>query len=243
MTEWLDAASSDPATLQWMVGSPPPPDKLIQFADAAPSRFPARGVRLDTRGWSRPASSPAPRGVKLPKPSGRLDGHFTRQAGRFDDSSIPSPPLTDGISVCIVAASRSSATSACSSRHAHRLLVDQVVCSNLAASWRRGPSTRRDRRTYLPELNIALRRCNVEAARHDTVEVHERLVDDRRLWASLAPAISGRDPRTTRVPDRLLIHADTRKRLRARRAVRYKTANTTCLVGCCGSSPARRRAR
>jgi CubicO group peptidase (beta-lactamase class C family) len=40
MTEWLDAASSDPATLQWMVGSPPPPDKLIQFADGSAFRFP-----------------------------------------------------------------------------------------------------------------------------------------------------------------------------------------------------------
>ena len=40
MTEWLDAASSDPATLQWMVGSPPPPDKLIQFADGSAFQFP-----------------------------------------------------------------------------------------------------------------------------------------------------------------------------------------------------------
>lgn len=40
MTEWLDAASSDPAVLQWMVGSPPPPDKLIQFADGSAFRFP-----------------------------------------------------------------------------------------------------------------------------------------------------------------------------------------------------------
>ena len=40
MTEWLDAASSDPATLRWMVGSPPPPDKLIQFADGSAFQFP-----------------------------------------------------------------------------------------------------------------------------------------------------------------------------------------------------------
>ena len=40
MTQWLDAASSDPAALQWMVGSPPPPDKLIQFADGSAFRFP-----------------------------------------------------------------------------------------------------------------------------------------------------------------------------------------------------------
>lgn len=40
MTEWLDAASSDPVAWQWMVGSPPPPDKLIQFADGSAFRFP-----------------------------------------------------------------------------------------------------------------------------------------------------------------------------------------------------------
>ena len=40
MTQWLDAASSDPAVLQWMVGSPPSPDKLIQFEDGSAFRFP-----------------------------------------------------------------------------------------------------------------------------------------------------------------------------------------------------------
>jgi CubicO group peptidase (beta-lactamase class C family) len=40
MTQWLDAASSDPATLQWMVGSPPPADKLIQFAGGSAFQFP-----------------------------------------------------------------------------------------------------------------------------------------------------------------------------------------------------------
>lgn len=40
MTERLDAASSDPAACQWMVGSPPPADKLIQFADGSAFTFP-----------------------------------------------------------------------------------------------------------------------------------------------------------------------------------------------------------
>ena len=40
MTEKLDAASSDPAAWQWMVGSPPPADKLIQFADGSAFTFP-----------------------------------------------------------------------------------------------------------------------------------------------------------------------------------------------------------
>ena len=36
----LDAATSDPVTMRWMVGSPPPPDKLIQYADSSFTRFP-----------------------------------------------------------------------------------------------------------------------------------------------------------------------------------------------------------
>jgi CubicO group peptidase (beta-lactamase class C family) len=36
----LDAVTSDPATLQWMVGAPPPPERLIRFADNSFARFP-----------------------------------------------------------------------------------------------------------------------------------------------------------------------------------------------------------
>ena len=36
----LDARASDPVTLGWMVGSPPPPDKIIRFADGSWFRFP-----------------------------------------------------------------------------------------------------------------------------------------------------------------------------------------------------------
>lgn len=35
-----DAAASDPATLGWMVGSPPPADKIIRFEDGSYFRFP-----------------------------------------------------------------------------------------------------------------------------------------------------------------------------------------------------------
>lgn len=38
--ERLDAFGSDPVALQWMVGAPPPPDRLIRFADASFTRFP-----------------------------------------------------------------------------------------------------------------------------------------------------------------------------------------------------------
>ena len=36
----LDARASDPVTMGWMVGAPPPPDKLIRFADGSWFRFP-----------------------------------------------------------------------------------------------------------------------------------------------------------------------------------------------------------
>ena len=35
-----DARSSDPASMGWMVGSPPPPDRVIRFADGSFYRFP-----------------------------------------------------------------------------------------------------------------------------------------------------------------------------------------------------------
>jgi len=36
-----DAAASDPATLAWMVGSPPPEDRIVRFEDGSYFRFPA----------------------------------------------------------------------------------------------------------------------------------------------------------------------------------------------------------
>ena len=36
----LSAAESDPVKMGWMVGSPPPPDKVVQFANATHLRFP-----------------------------------------------------------------------------------------------------------------------------------------------------------------------------------------------------------
>jgi CubicO group peptidase (beta-lactamase class C family) len=36
----LDARASDPVTMGWMVGTPPPPEKTIRFADGSSSRFP-----------------------------------------------------------------------------------------------------------------------------------------------------------------------------------------------------------
>jgi CubicO group peptidase (beta-lactamase class C family) len=39
-TQYLDADASDPVRMGWMVGSPPPPEKQIGFADSSFSKFP-----------------------------------------------------------------------------------------------------------------------------------------------------------------------------------------------------------
>ena len=36
-----DADASDPAKLGWMVGSPPPPDRMLRFDDGSYFQFPA----------------------------------------------------------------------------------------------------------------------------------------------------------------------------------------------------------
>lgn len=41
-TEFPDASSSDPDALGWMIGSPPPADRLIRYADGSYLRFPQR---------------------------------------------------------------------------------------------------------------------------------------------------------------------------------------------------------
>jgi len=38
--QWPDARATDPVAMGWMVGAPPPPDKLIRFADGSWFRFP-----------------------------------------------------------------------------------------------------------------------------------------------------------------------------------------------------------
>ena len=40
-TTYPDAAASDPKTMGWMVGAPPPPDRIVRFADGSYFKFPA----------------------------------------------------------------------------------------------------------------------------------------------------------------------------------------------------------
>jgi hypothetical protein len=37
---FLDAQASDPVTMGWMVGSPPPANRVIRFSDGSYYRFP-----------------------------------------------------------------------------------------------------------------------------------------------------------------------------------------------------------
>ena len=63
----LDAIESDPVRMGWMVGSPPPPDKLILFADSSFARFPCTRwsvlehapVHADERGAARRSTGSA----------------------------------------------------------------------------------------------------------------------------------------------------------------------------------------
>ncbi len=62
-----DAAASDPAKLGWMVGSPPPPDRIVNFADGSYFQFPAMrwsvsNMRqlMPTMNVSRGLGAPAP---------------------------------------------------------------------------------------------------------------------------------------------------------------------------------------
>jgi len=53
----LSAADSDPAKLGWMTGSPPPPEKLIRFADGSHLRFPQLRWSFANIGHFLPSSS------------------------------------------------------------------------------------------------------------------------------------------------------------------------------------------
>ena len=100
----LDAAASDPNKMGWMIGSPPPPDKLIRFSDAGWSSFPKSRwsfshIReiLPTRVVPRGAGSPS----KLPRAErSNIDGLQFQPLGRDDtmtwEQSL-SANYTDGI--------------------------------------------------------------------------------------------------------------------------------------------------
>ena len=66
-TSFPDAAASDPAKLGWMIGSPPPADRILRFEDGSYFRFPAMRwsvsnfrLLMPTINVSRGLSAPIP---------------------------------------------------------------------------------------------------------------------------------------------------------------------------------------
>lgn len=45
-TSYPDASASDPAKMGWMIGAPPPPDRIVRFADGSYFQFPAMRWRF-----------------------------------------------------------------------------------------------------------------------------------------------------------------------------------------------------
>jgi CubicO group peptidase (beta-lactamase class C family) len=69
----LDALASDPVTMGWMVGSPPPLDKQIHFADGSYSRFPRTRWSYSHMRELMPTSV-VPRKDHVPVPFERAEG-------------------------------------------------------------------------------------------------------------------------------------------------------------------------
>jgi CubicO group peptidase (beta-lactamase class C family) len=67
-----DAQASDPVTLGWMMGFPPPPDRVIRFADGSSYRFPQ--LRWSFSNYRRlvPTSNVS-RGLEAPAPLPRAE--------------------------------------------------------------------------------------------------------------------------------------------------------------------------
>ena len=84
----LDADASDPVRLGWMVGSPPPPDRVIRFADSSFFHFPATRWAFANFRQLQPTTV-VPRGshpaVPLPRAErDDLDGVTFQPIGRAD---------------------------------------------------------------------------------------------------------------------------------------------------------------
>lgn len=100
-----DAAATDPRTLGWMVGSPPPPDRVIRFADGSLYKFPQlRWSFSNMRQLVPTANASRGNGGITPLPSAErndLDAiEFTTMDGRTMTWAQSLPAVfTDGIVV------------------------------------------------------------------------------------------------------------------------------------------------
>lgn len=69
-TTYPDAAASDPAKMGWMVGAPPPPDRIIRFADGSYFKFPAMRWSVSNFRQLMPTTNVS-RGLGAPVPLAR----------------------------------------------------------------------------------------------------------------------------------------------------------------------------
>lgn len=82
-----DAQTSDPVTMGWMVGSPPPPDKVVRFADGSAYRFPQTRWSFSNFRQLVPTST-VPRGTGAPS--------LLPRAERDDLDAVSFTPLGAG---------------------------------------------------------------------------------------------------------------------------------------------------
>ena len=69
-TTYPDAAASDPKTMGWMVGAPPPPDRIVRFADGSYFKFPAMRWSVSNFRQLMPTTNVS-RGLGAPVPLAR----------------------------------------------------------------------------------------------------------------------------------------------------------------------------
>ena len=105
-TTYPDAAASDPAKMGWMVGSPPPPDRIIRFADGSYFKFPAMRWSVSnfrqlmpTTNVSRGLGAPVPLNRALRKDIDALTFTPTGASKRMTWEQSLAANYTDGIVV------------------------------------------------------------------------------------------------------------------------------------------------
>ena len=89
-TSYPDAAASDPAKMGWMVGAPPPPDRIVRFADGSYFQFPAMRWSVSNFRQLMPTTNVS-RGLGAPVPLARA-----LRAAVEPDPRVDSVPSTKG---------------------------------------------------------------------------------------------------------------------------------------------------
>ena len=235
----LDAVASDPGPMGWMVGSPPPPDKLIRFADSSFCRFPR------TR-WSYSQHAPADADERRRRAGRRRCARCHEPSGptRRRDVSAARPHRLDDVGAIAARQLHRRHPRPAPGPHrlrallrraqrrtpAHRLLGDQVVCRDDRGDSRSTKALSTSTPTvprYVPELeNSGFADATVRAAaRHDHGHAIRRGlrrrellglgVQPRRQLPAASCRLSGPRDRFTAISRRC-------RRVGARRALRLQ---------------------